>query len=177
MIEEDEPAEPKVGEGLEIEREWSEARAARRMEPSAPGAAGEAAALAGPGALLSPYLILYAGFFLGPASAFASSLFVGPRDLSVRRISFMLGICGAAWCAIQGMTVLAAPFWSDTGVQMLRSSFNFSGSALLVIFWRSESPGRFAHSRRAIVASILVGCVLLAFFAFLPGSALLFLGR
>lgn len=175
----EETAKRESGSGesrLDVEEEWAQAREAAGLEPEANyGASG--AAVVGAGALLSPYLILYAGFFLGPSSALISSLFVGPGDLSVRRVSFMLGICGAAWCAIQGATLLVAPEWGDAQVQMMRSMLNFSGSAALVLFWRREAPMRFAHSRRAIASSIIVGVLLLGFFALLPSSALAYLGR
>jgi hypothetical protein len=169
--------EPDGGEELDIDRQWNDARANAGLDPlpetrrdtGQPGA----------GALLSPYLVLYAGFFLGPAGAFVSSLGVGPRDLSVRRVAVMFGICGAIWCGIQGTTaVLAAgPALSDVGLQAVRSGFNFAGAVLLILFWRRELPGRFRHSRRAVKSSVVVGLVMLVLFVSLPTSVLGVLGR
>lgn len=159
---------------LEVDRHWEEAREAAGLDP---GKIGFVEPEAGPGPLLSPYLILYAGFFLGPAFAFASSLLVAPRGLTIRRTSVMLGICGAAWCALQGATLVLAPAWSDLGLQVLRSVVNFSASALLVLFWRRESPSRFVHDRRAVVQSVAAGVVLLALFSVVPTEFLAYLGR
>ncbi len=164
-------------EPLEIEREWARAReeAGLSPRPGSPEHGGNDRPRGG--ALLSPYLVLYAGFFLGPLAALGSSLMVGPRDLTVRRVAVMFGICGAVWCGMQGGTVMLASSWSDVALQAVRSGFNFAGAVALMLFWRREVPGRFRHGRKAVVYSILVGLGLLTCFVLLPTSVLGVLGR
>lgn len=167
------------GGDLDIDRQWNEARANAGLDPLPETRPDEADRQSASGALLSPYLVLYAGFFLGPAGAFVSSLGVGPRDLTVRRIAVMFGISGAIWCSLQGTTAVLAtgPALSDVGLQAVRSGFNFAGAVLLILFWRRELPGRFRHSRRAVGSSVVAGLVLLVLFVSLPTSVLGVLGR
>lgn len=183
----DDDAQPKGGNGdesdggeqLDIDEQWNEARANAGLDPLPEARRDGTEAGPSGGAVLSPYLVLYAGFFLGPAGAFVSSLGVGPRDLSVRRIAVMFGICGAIWCGLQGTTAVLASgsALSDIGLQAVRSGFNFAGAVLIILFWRRELPGRFRHSRRAVGSSVVAGLALLVLFVSLPTSVLGVLGR
>jgi len=87
----------------------------------------------------------------------------------------MLGVCGAAWCAVQGATGRLAEGWS--GVQMVRSGINFAASAFLLLFWRRECPDCFLHDRRSIAVSFAVGTILLLAFLYLPPEFLASVGR
>jgi hypothetical protein len=167
----DREGEPAEGEDLDIDGEWKDARQAAGLDPDAQGMP------VGDPPFLSPYLILYAGFFLGPPAAMGAAMAVAPRALSVRRLAFMVGICGAAWCVIQGATFTLAPSWSELGIQLLRSGLNFAASTTLVLFWWRESPGRFIHNRRIIEYSIIAGLGLLAVFATVPTEFLAYTGR
>lgn len=160
------------GQSLAIEETWAEARREAGLDPDEIGTVPPDR----PG-FVSPYLVLYAGFFLGPAVALASSLAVAPRRLTVRRVSVMVGICGAAWCAIQGVTGALAGNWGHLGLQMVRSGMNFTGSALLLLFWRREFPASFLHDRRSIATSVGLGTILLIAFVLLPPEILAYIGR
>ena len=159
------------GEGFDIDGEWKEARQAAGLDPDTQGMP------LGDPPFLSPYLILYAGFFLGPGAAMAAAMAVAPGDLTIRRVAFMFGICGAAWCVIQGTTLTLAPTWSEVGIQLVRSGLNFAASTSLVLFWWRESPGRFIHNRRITEYSIIAGLGLLAVFAIVPTEFLAYTGR
>lgn len=160
------------GEALELEETWAEARREAGLDPDEIGVVPQDE----PG-LVSPYLVLYAGFFLGPGAALLSSLSVAPPRLSVRRVSVMLGICGAFWCAIQGVTGALAGGWSNLSLQMIRSGLNFVGSGMLLLFWRRESPSVFLHDRNSIAISFGIGTVLLIAFVLLPPELLAYIGR
>jgi hypothetical protein len=159
-------------ESLELDETWAEARREAGLDPDEIGVVEQKQ----PG-LVSPYLVLYAGFFLGPGAAFLSSLAVAPRRLTVRRVSVMLGICGACWCAIQGATGALADGWGNLGLQMMRSGLNFVGSGLLLLFWRREFPSGFLHDRMSIARSFGIGTVLLIAFVWLPPDVLAYIGR
>ncbi|MGM0555085.1 MAG: hypothetical protein ACQEVA_01790 [Myxococcota bacterium] len=160
---------------LDLEQEWAEARAAAglpadRSERADKGTVDEPVDV-------SPFTLLYSGFFLGPAATLLLSLyFLGSRT-STRDVVLLTGICGAAWSVAQAGAFLLAGEIPTAYVQMIRSGANFAaGAAALWVLWRR--PGvSFLHDRQSLIQTAVLGFLLVAAFLAIPDEVRIWLGR
>lgn len=168
----DESGEAEAGEaGWSVEREWAEARVAAGMGARPGGDAVETPAE------ISPFLLLYSGFLVGPVATLLLALAVGARQLRLRHVAAVVGIAGAGWCFIQGLTMVLAGAWPEMHLQFLRTAINFGvGLALLVYLWRGVGVSM-AHDRQTLVSSLVVAGLLVIAFNLLPDAALVWGGR
>jgi hypothetical protein len=145
----------------DFEGEWEQARAASRGE----------------NAEISPYSLLYTGFFLGPAATFLAMIVVMGRRFDVRAALFTLGICGAAWSIAQGTTFGLHAQWSPLALQAVRTCINFVAGLLLLWFALRKGHIAFAHDRRTLVNTGIFLMLLIAVFSATSAETLFWLGR
>lgn len=131
----------------------------------------------GAGHALSPYLCLYAGFFLGPPGLLLTALLVAPKRLTLRRLGIFIGITGLAWSVVQGGTVLMMDAWSGTALFVSRATINFLAGVAVVLAWRVERPTTLLHSRESVFHTVVIGLMQLGVFMVLSRDVLWLLGR
>jgi hypothetical protein len=160
---------------FDLEQEWAEARAAAGL-PADRSQRGETGDVDKP-VDVSPFTLLYSGFFLGPAATLLLSLYFLGKRTSTRDVVLLTGICGAAWSVAQAGAFLFGGEMPTAYVQMIRSGANFAaGAAALWVLWKR--PGvSFLHDRQSIIQTAVLGFLLVAAFLAIPDEVRVWLGR
>ncbi|QDG50072.1 hypothetical protein FIV42_04770 [Persicimonas caeni] len=165
--------------GLDIDREWSEARKAaerdamRRFMRQHTAKERQKAAFAE----VSPYVLLYSGFLLGPAATFGVAFLLIARNFEARAAIFALGLCGTVWGLIQAATFGLAGQWSTVELQILRTGANFLLGVLLLWFLAKQTDVPLAHDRQTVVNTVVLGLLLVLGYSFASPDLLVWLGR
>lgn len=160
---------------LDLEQEWAEARAAAGL-PSDRSQRNDQSAVDRP-VDVSPFILLFSGFFLGPAATLLLAVYFLGERTSLRDIVLLTGICGAAWSLAQAAGFFLGGEIPTAYVQMVRSGVNFAaGSAALWLLWKR--PGvSFLHDRQSILQTAVLGFLLVAAFLAIPDEVRIWLGR
>lgn len=170
--------EPGAADDFDLEREWAEARRAAGLDESAAASDSRARDTDGEGlAEISPFVLLYTGFMLGPPATFLGVIILLGRRFELRTAAFALGICGAAWAIMQAATFGLAGDWSAMGLQVLRTGGNFAVGLVLLWFLARKTPVAFGHDRQTVVNTVVFVLLLVAAYSFLPQTVLVWLGR
>ncbi len=156
----------------DFEREWARARAATERDQRRRGRRREDEP-----AEISPYVLLYTGFLLGPPASWLAVLILMGRRFRARVAVFALGICGAAWVTSQAAVAGLAGHWSGVALQMLRTSNNFLVGLVLLWFLRRDASVTFVHDRQTYINTVIFGLLLVVLYASLPHAVLIWLGR
>jgi hypothetical protein len=177
MTSEFKPNEDADDEGeLDLEGEWAQAREAAGLEVGwVTLRGGEADKRIY--AEISPYVLLYSGFLLGPAATFVVSLIVLARRFEARAAIFSLGVCGAAWGAIQAATFGLAGQWTATELQILRTGGNLVVGILLLWFLKSHTAAPFRHDRQTSINTVVIAVLLVVCYASVSPETLVWMGR
>lgn len=163
-------------EEWDFEREWAEAREAA-VRDGQPVVVGVAQAGEAEPADLSPYVLLYTGFLLGPPASLLSVLLLMGRGFRLRVAAFALGICGATWVTSQAATLGLIGHWPGVALQMLRTGDNFLAGLVLLWFLRREASVPFVHDRQTYMNTLIFAVLLVVLYVSLPHKVLLWLGR
>ncbi|MBA2662917.1 MAG: hypothetical protein H0U74_11515 [Bradymonadaceae bacterium] len=163
-------------DALELEREWAEARLQAGLDPRT----FEGTRTPTPKAVVAPFspvLLLYSGFFLGPWVTLTVALLARGRRFVLREILIMVGLCGVAWCLIQGSMALSDT-WSLFHMQLWRSALNFALGLALLAALRHWSPTPMVHTRNTYVNTLALAVFILAiYFNWRSSVLLVWLGR
>lgn len=160
---------------LNVEQEWAEARAAAGL-PADRAERDEKRSVNTP-VDVSPFTLLYSGFFLGPAATLLLSIYFLGKRTSTRDVVMLAGICGAAWSLAQAAAFMFGGEIPTAYVQMIRSGANFAaGAAALWLLWKR--PGvSFLHDRQSLIQTAVLGFLLVAAFLAIPDDMRIWLGR
>jgi hypothetical protein len=160
---------------LDVEQEWAEARAAAGL-PADRSERGDKRSVDVP-VDVSPFTLLYSGFFLGPAATLLLSFYFLGNRTSARDVALLTGICGAAWSLAQAAAFMLGGEIPTAYVQMIRSGANFAaGAATLWVLWKR--PGvSFLHDRQSLIQTAVLGFLLVAAFLAIPEDVQIWLGR
>lgn len=169
VVREDERAD------FDVEREWAQARAAAGLS-SGKGSDGGRRDVEMP-VDVSPFSLLYSGFFLGPGATLALGLYLIGRRLKARDVALLVGVCGLAWSLAQGLTFLTAGEVPPAYVQMVRSGVNFAAGGA-VLWWLWRRPGvSFLHDRQSMMQTAVLGFLFVSAFMAMPQELQFWLGR
>ena len=101
---------------------------------------------------LHPMLALYTGLFFGPWVTFLTSMLVARWRLDVRLSVFLFGTAGAAWCLVQGLTIVFEPIWLPLSVYAMRTTVNFVvGAVCFGVLWRHPAVSTRATMRNSLL--------------------------
>ncbi|MFU8804558.1 MAG: hypothetical protein ACNA8W_12165 [Bradymonadaceae bacterium] len=150
-----------------LDQEWSDAqRKAQRDQDESIEAA------------FSPYLLLYTGFFLGPFVTFLVTLIVVHRRPRLRNVLFLLGVSGATWSVLQGLTWHLHSSWSLFALQAMRTSFNLGLGLFCILAVRSWYGRSLVHSRQTIFNTVILAALMVVIFmSSMSSPVLVWLGR
>jgi hypothetical protein len=160
---------PQDAASLQLEAEWMRANHEGGWTPHM--------SEHGAGHALSPYLCLYAGFFLGPPGLLLTALLVAPKRLTIRRVGMFVGIAGLAWCLVQAGTALLFQHAAWSVLYASRAAINFVAGVAIVITWRLERPTTLLHSRRSVFHTVAIGLMQFGVYWVLSREILLMLGK
>jgi peptidoglycan/LPS O-acetylase OafA/YrhL len=163
-------------EGLDVDGDWADARAAAGLE------IGWVSVRQGHGgheisAEVSPYVLLYSGFLLGPAASLLVALILLARRFEARAALFSVGVCGAAWGVIQAATFGLAGQWTTVELQILRTVGNFLVGVTLLAFLRKYTAVPFGHDRQTLINTVVIGVLMVIGYASMSPETLVWLGR
>ena len=65
------------------------------------------------------------GFFFGPYATFLTGILSVRASIGAREGAIVLGVCGSAWCILQGLSIYHGGWWDEFQLQGMRSAFNF----------------------------------------------------
>jgi hypothetical protein len=161
---------------LDLEGEWADAREAAGLEVGwvslREGQADQKIS-----AEVSPYVLLYSGFLLGPAATLVVAMILLAKRFEARAAVFSIGVCGAAWSVIQAATFGLAGEWSAVELQVLRTGGNFMVGVLLLWFLRKYTAAPFGHDRQTLINTVVVGVLMVVGYASFSPETLVWLGR
>lgn len=155
-----------------LDQEWSEARrkAQRSQDMGDHGTGLEAS--------FSPYLLLYSGFLLGPGATWVLTFLIIPRKPALRQVLLILGLAGATWSILQGLTWQLHQSWSLFALQSMRAGFNLVLGLVCILILKSWHEERILHTRQTLINTLVLGgLMILAFVTWMSSPLLVWLGR
>lgn len=144
----------------DLDREWAEARVRAGHAPYAYDPSGETPSPIA--AIVSPFLLLYSGFFMGPWATFAVALLALSQRPTLRFVAFAASLCAAIWLLIQGVTMWLIEGWTLAQIQALRSAINFVLGVVMLFVVRGWTRGRLVHTRQTLTNTAALAALLIA---------------
>jgi hypothetical protein len=160
----------------DLDREWADARTRAGLSPDF-----EVRREEGPrpvAATVSPFLLLYSGFFLGPWATMLVALAALSQRPTARFVVLVLSLCAAFWLMIQGITLYLFSSWPLLHLQILRAGLNLTLGAMLIFAVRASAPRPIVHTPRALQRTAAVSAlILLTYYLWRSSAVLAWLGR
>lgn len=150
-----------------LDQEWYEARrlAQGSQQP-------------GVEASFSPYLLLYSGFLLGPAATWVLTFLIVPRKPRLRQILLVLGLAGATWSILQGLTWQLNQSWSFFALQSMRTGFNLALGLVCILVLNSWHEEKILHTRQTLINTLVLGgLMIVTFVTWMSSPVLVWMGR
>ena len=159
----------------DLDTEWAEMRVEAGLPPEPDFLAGQRPTPAFE-ATMTPMILLYTGFFLGPVITLVVALLLLIHRPSLRQIALMASVAATAWLLIQGITLFVGGLEPLT-LRVVRSVCNLGLGTFFLVYIRAITPGLLVVTRHSLVQTLGASVLVLALYAFLTPGALLWMGR